>query len=127
MGERVGEEAAKVRIGVGGGSVAGLEIDEAAGADGFFPRDQVAFGAVVPAVIAEHASCDRLRLTADGQLRTCLFATEETDVRDPLRAGASDAELERIVADAVLRKGPGHGMADPEWTYAGRPMSLIGG
>ena len=73
------------------------------------------------------ATCDRLRLTADGQLRTCLFATEETDLRAPMRAGASDAELEAIVRTAVLAKGPGHGMADPEWTYSGRPMSLIGG
>jgi GTP 3',8-cyclase len=73
------------------------------------------------------ASCDRLRLTADGQLRTCLFAESETDLRDPLRAGADDSEIERIVRAAVLAKGPGHGMADPEWTYTGRPMSLIGG
>ena len=73
------------------------------------------------------ASCDRLRITADGQLRTCLFAESETDLRGPLRAGADDAEIERIVREAVLAKGPGHGMADPEWTYTGRPMSLIGG
>jgi cyclic pyranopterin phosphate synthase len=73
------------------------------------------------------ATCDRLRLTADGQLRTCLFATEETDLRGPLREGASDAEIEAIVRGAVAAKGPGHGMADPEWTYTGRPMSLIGG
>jgi GTP 3',8-cyclase len=73
------------------------------------------------------ATCDRLRLTADGQLRTCLFAEAETDLRGPLREGASDAALEAIVREAVLAKGPGHGMADPEWTYTGRPMSLIGG
>jgi cyclic pyranopterin phosphate synthase len=73
------------------------------------------------------ATCDRLRLTADGQLRTCLFAETETDLRGPLRAGASDAGLEAIVREAVVAKGPGHGMADPEWTYEGRPMSLIGG
>jgi GTP 3',8-cyclase len=73
------------------------------------------------------ATCDRLRLTADGQLRTCLFAETETDLRGPLRAGASDADLEAIVRDAVLAKGPGHGMGDPEWTYTGRPMSMIGG
>ena len=73
------------------------------------------------------ATCDRLRLTADGQLRTCLFAESETDLRGPLRAGATDARLEEIVRAAVGAKGPGHGMADPEWTYTGRPMSLIGG
>lgn len=73
------------------------------------------------------ATCDRLRLTADGQLRTCLFAEWETDLRGPMRAGASDAELLAIAASAVARKEAGHGMADPGWTYAGRPMSMIGG
>ena len=73
------------------------------------------------------ASCDRLRLTADGQLRTCLFASSETDLRGPLRAGASDEQLAAIALDAVSRKEAGHGMADPSWTYTGRPMSMIGG
>lgn len=73
------------------------------------------------------ATCDRLRLTADGQLRTCLFAASETDLRGPMREGASDERLAAIIAAAVLAKGPGHGMADPSWTYAGRPMSMIGG
>lgn len=73
------------------------------------------------------ASCDRLRLTADGQLRTCLFAEQETDLRTPLRAGAAEAEIAEIVLGAVKAKGAGHRMADPRWTYAGRPMSLIGG
>jgi cyclic pyranopterin phosphate synthase len=73
------------------------------------------------------ASCDRLRLTADGQLRTCLFAESETDLRGPLRAGVDDAEIEAIIGAAVSGKGPGHKMADPTWTYAGRPMSMIGG
>ncbi len=73
------------------------------------------------------ATCDRLRLTADGRLRTCLFAESETDLRGPLRDGAADDEIIRIVAAAVARKGPGHGMADPAWTYSGRPMSRIGG
>lgn len=73
------------------------------------------------------ASCDRLRLTADGQLRTCLFAEDETDLRGPLRAGASDLDVEAIIRDAVAAKGPGHGMDRPDWKYTGRPMSLIGG
>jgi cyclic pyranopterin phosphate synthase len=73
------------------------------------------------------ASCDRLRLTADGQLRTCLFAEDETDLRGLLRAGATDGEIEGIIRDAVSAKGPGHGMERPDWTYTGRPMSLIGG
>lgn len=73
------------------------------------------------------AACDRLRLTADGQLRTCLFAEWETDLRTPLRAGAADGALETTVREAVLRKEAGHGMNDPAWTYRGRPMSMIGG
>lgn len=73
------------------------------------------------------AQCDRLRLTADGHLRTCLFAEKETDLRTPLRAGASEAELATIIKDAVLAKEAGHGMADPTWTYGGRSMSMIGG
>ncbi len=73
------------------------------------------------------ASCDRLRLTADGHLRTCLFAEWETDLRTPMRAGASDRELMDVARGAVARKEAGHGMADPSWTYGGRPMSMIGG
>ncbi|MDH3226464.1 MAG: GTP 3',8-cyclase MoaA [Thermoleophilia bacterium] len=73
------------------------------------------------------AACDRLRLTADGQLRTCLFAEWETDLRTPLRDGASPDRLRAIAGDAVGRKGRGHGMHDPAWRYSGRPMSQIGG
>ena len=71
--------------------------------------------------------CDRVRLTADGQVRNCLFAREESDLRTPLRAGASDEELaERWVA-AVAGKRPGHGIDDPTFLQPSRPMSAIGG
>jgi GTP 3',8-cyclase len=73
------------------------------------------------------ASCDRLRLTADGRLRSCLFATYETDLLTPLRAGATDQALTRLIADNVAGKGPGHGIGTPGWSYEGRPMSMIGG
>jgi len=73
------------------------------------------------------ASCDRLRLTADGRLRACLFATSETDLLTPLRAGATDAQLTVLIADTVAGKGPGHGIGTPGWSYDGRPMSMIGG
>jgi len=73
------------------------------------------------------ASCDRLRLTADGQLRTCLFAEWETDLRTPLRSGAGDDVLERAIRDAVHAKEPGHGMNEPGYRYEGRPMSMIVG
>jgi len=72
-------------------------------------------------------NCDRLRLTADGQLRTCLFATNETDLRGPLRAGASDEELAGQMLRAVLGKQAGHGIDDPTFLQPPRPMSAIGG
>ncbi len=73
------------------------------------------------------AMCDRLRLTADGRLRSCLFATEETDLLGPLRGGAGDDELIELILANVAAKGPGHGIGTPGWTYEGRPMSMIGG
>jgi cyclic pyranopterin phosphate synthase len=71
--------------------------------------------------------CDRLRLTADGQLRTCLFAQTETDLRGPLRAGATDAELERLIRAAVAGKQAGHGIDDADFVQPDRTMSAIGG
>jgi cyclic pyranopterin phosphate synthase len=73
------------------------------------------------------ARCNRVRITADGQLRTCLFSITETDLRGPLRAGASDAELERIIRDAVWRKEPGHRINEPDFVRPQRSMSQIGG
>ena len=73
------------------------------------------------------AKCDRLRLTADGRLRSCLFATEETDLLGPMRDGATDEDLRELVLANVAAKGPGHGIGTPGWSYTGRPMSMIGG
>ena len=72
-------------------------------------------------------ACDRVRLTADGQVRNCLFAREENDLRGPLRDGASDAELAAIWQRAVAAKLPGHGINDPTFLQPDRPMSAIGG
>ncbi|KWV34452.1 GTP 3',8-cyclase MoaA [Micromonospora rifamycinica] len=71
--------------------------------------------------------CDRTRLTADGQLRNCLFATEESDLRGALRAGADDAELARRWQAATVVKRAGHGIDDPTFLQPVRPMSAIGG
>ncbi|WP_370289517.1 GTP 3',8-cyclase MoaA [Nocardioides sp.] len=71
--------------------------------------------------------CDRVRLTADGQVRNCLFAREESDLRAALRAGATDAELAERWRAAVIGKAPGHGIDDPTFLQPGRPMSAIGG
>jgi cyclic pyranopterin phosphate synthase len=72
-------------------------------------------------------ACDRVRLTADGQLRNCLFARTENDLRLPLRAGASDDELAAIWARCIRAKLPGHGINDPGFLQPARPMSAIGG
>jgi cyclic pyranopterin phosphate synthase len=71
--------------------------------------------------------CDRIRLTADGKLRTCLFSLNETDLRAPLRSGATDAELEQIVRDAVWRKELKHHVNEPGFIQPARTMSAIGG
>ncbi len=71
--------------------------------------------------------CNRIRLTAEGELRTCLFSMHETDLRGPLRAGASDAELEDIVREAVWRKELKHHVNDPGFVQPARTMSRIGG
>ena len=72
-------------------------------------------------------SCDRLRLTADGQLRSCLFARGETDLRGPLRAGASEPEIHALVHECLQGKRPGHGIDEPGVLQPPRPMSAIGG
>jgi len=71
--------------------------------------------------------CDRVRLTADGQIRNCLFAREESDLRTPMRAGATDEELMELWMAAVATKQPGHGINDPAFLQPTRPMSAIGG
>jgi cyclic pyranopterin phosphate synthase len=72
-------------------------------------------------------ACDRVRLTADGQLRNCLFAREENDLRGPLRAGASDDELVTRWERCIAAKLPGHGINDVGFLQPARPMSAIGG
>jgi cyclic pyranopterin phosphate synthase len=73
------------------------------------------------------ADCNRIRLTAEGELRTCLFSVHDTDLRDPMRAGAPDAELERIIRDAVWRKELKHRVNEPGFRPPPRTMSAIGG
>jgi len=73
------------------------------------------------------SDCNRIRLTADGKLRTCLFSIHETDLREPLRAGASDDELEAIVRDAVWRKELKHRVGEKGFRQPARSMSAIGG
>ncbi len=72
-------------------------------------------------------ACDRVRLTADGQVRNCLFAREETDLRAALRSGADDAALGELMRASLWAKRPGHGIDDPLFLQPVRPMSAIGG
>jgi len=72
-------------------------------------------------------NCDRVRLTADGQIRNCLFATGETDLRTPMRAGADDEALGALLKAALWAKKAGHGIDDPAFLQPVRPMSAIGG
>ncbi|GGC54492.1 GTP 3',8-cyclase MoaA [Hoyosella rhizosphaerae] len=71
--------------------------------------------------------CDRVRLTADGQVRNCLFASDETDLRSLLRGSADDEEIADQWRMAIWNKKPGHGINDPDFLQPSRPMSAIGG
>ena len=71
--------------------------------------------------------CNRIRLTSDGKLRTCLFSLRESDLREPLRGGATDPELERIIREAVWRKELKHHVGEPGFRQPPRTMSAIGG
>lgn len=72
-------------------------------------------------------SCNRIRVTAEGQFRVCLFAIEETNLRDPMRSGASDEELELLIRQAVWGKWAGHKINHPDFVRPARSMSMIGG
>jgi cyclic pyranopterin phosphate synthase len=72
-------------------------------------------------------SCNRLRLTADGHFRTCLFALDEVDLRGPLRAGAGDGDLEALIRDAVAHKWAGHRINEADFVRPEKSMSQIGG
>jgi GTP 3',8-cyclase len=73
------------------------------------------------------SSCDRIRLTADGQLRTCLFSRREWDLKTPLRDGSSDERIEELIRFAVAHKELKHKINDPGFVRASRSMSQIGG
>ncbi|HVQ99295.1 MAG TPA: GTP 3',8-cyclase MoaA, partial [Mycobacterium sp.] len=84
-------------------------------------------GVIASVTHAFCSQCDRTRLTADGQIRNCLFANEETDLRRLLRHGAGDDVVEAAWRAAMWRKAAGHGINHPGFTQPDRPMSAIGG
>ena len=97
--------------------------------DGYFVRDGEPARVGVIASVSQPfcGSCDRTRLTADGQVRNCLFSQEETDLRALLRGGGSDEEIAARWQAATWPKLPGHGIDDPKFLQPSRPMSAIGG
>jgi len=72
-------------------------------------------------------ACDRIRVTPDGKLRTCLFSTWETDLRGPMRSGVSDLELAGLFRSAVANKEAGHGINKEGFVKPARAMYAIGG
>jgi GTP 3',8-cyclase len=83
---------------------------------------------VIPSVTEPFCdTCNRLRLTAEGQMRHCLFALQETDLRGPMRRGASDDELISLIRDNVWEKWSGHRINHPDFVQPARSMSMIGG
>ena len=104
------------------------EVRGAAPAETFLVNGGPATVGVIASVTRPFCgTCDRVRLTADGQIRNCLFARTESDLRTPLRAGASDQEIAEQWTQAVAVKLPGHGINDPGFLQPTRPMSAIGG
>jgi GTP 3',8-cyclase len=92
-----------------------------------FADGQGSIGFINPVSEPFCGDCNRIRLTADGKLRTCLFSLNETDLRAPLRAGASDAEVEEVIRAAVWRKELKHHVNEPGFVQPARTMSAIGG
>ncbi len=92
-----------------------------------FADGQGTIGFISPVSHPFCSDCNRIRLTADGRLRTCLFSLNETDLRGPLRDGATDPELEGIVREAVWRKELKHHINEPGFVQPERSMSQIGG
>jgi cyclic pyranopterin phosphate synthase len=92
-----------------------------------FADGQGAIGFINPVSEPFCGDCNRIRLTADGRLRTCLFSLNETDLRAPLRAGATDDDLEAIIRAAVWAKELKHRVNEPGFVQPARTMSAIGG
>ena len=118
--ERIGEHFPLVRVEVARGSDTSSRYRFADGAPG-------EIGIIAPVTEPFCGACSRIRLTADGQIRTCLFSTVEHSLRDVVRSGASRDEIIDYIEAVVLKKEPRHFINDPGFVAPSRTMSFIGG
>lgn len=118
--ERISERFPLVRVDVARGSDTSSRYRFADGAPG-------EIGIIAPVTEPFCGACSRIRLTADGQIRTCLFSTVEHSLRDVVRSGASRAEIVDYIHSVVLKKEPRHFINDPGFVAPSRTMSFIGG
>ena len=107
--------------------VAGERGSETSSRYGFADGAPGEIGIIAPVTEAFCGACSRIRLTADGQIRTCLFSTVEHSLRDVLRSGASRGEIVSYIESVVLKKEPRHFINDPGFIAPSRTMSFIGG
>src|SRR5215216_2923296 len=118
--ERINERFPLVRVDVSRGSDTSTRYRFADGAPG-------EIGIIAPVTEAFCGACSRIRLTADGQIRTCLFSTVEHSLRDVVRSGASRAEIVDYIHSVIMKKEPRHFINDPGFVTPSRTMSFIGG
>jgi cyclic pyranopterin phosphate synthase len=118
--ERISDEHPLMALGRNEPSSTALEYAFADGAPG-------RIGIIAPVTRPFCGQCSRLRVTADGKVRPCLFSRQEWDLRPLLRGGADDDQIARFLVDATWTKQAGHGISSPEFRQPDRPMSAIGG
>jgi cyclic pyranopterin phosphate synthase len=118
--ERINERFPLVRVDVARGSETSARFRFADGAAG-------EIGIIAPVTEPFCGACSRIRLTSDGQIRTCLFSTVEHSLRDVVRSGASRAEIVDYIHSVILKKEPRHFINDPGFVAPSRTMSFIGG
>jgi cyclic pyranopterin phosphate synthase len=118
--DRISERFPLVRLAVPRGSETSSRYRFADGAPG-------EIGIIAPVTEPFCGACSRIRLTADGQIRTCLFSTVEHSLRDVVRSGASREEIIEYIYSVVLKKEPRHFINDPGFVAPSRTMSFIGG
>jgi cyclic pyranopterin phosphate synthase len=118
--ERINERFPLVRVDVARGSETSARFRFADGAPG-------EIGIIAPVTEPFCGACSRIRLTSDGQIRTCLFSTVEHSLRDVVRSGASRAEIVDYIHSVILKKEPRHFINDPGFVTPSRTMSFIGG